>query len=328
MRIPIKRSVEAVPGGTMIVPLLLGALLNTFAPATGTFFGSFTGALLKGSLPILAVFYVCIGSTVSVRSLPQVLRRGGVLMGTKLLLGIGVGIALGHLIGIEPIASGWFAGLSTLAAVAAINDTNGGLYMALMNQYGRPEDAAAYSVMALESGPFFTMVTLGVAGLSAFPWQTMVGAILPLAVGMLLGNLDTDLRSFLGGAAPVMIPFFALSLGATLNLRLVWAAGPVGLMLGFATLAVSGIALFFVDRVTGGTGTAGLAAATTAGNAAAVPALVAAANPRYAPAAASATVFVACSVIVTTITAPLLTAWWSARAKSTPAVENGTRAGR
>ena len=194
MPIPIKRTIERVPGGMMTLPLAAGALLATFAPRMPAFFGSFTGALFTGSLPILAVFYVCMGSTVSVRSLPLVLRKGGVLLGTKILLGIAVGTLIGRWLGIQPIASGWLAGLSALAIVAAINDTNGGLYMALMNQYGRPEDGAAYSLMALESGPFFTMVTLGIAGLSAFPWQTLVGAILPLAVGMLLGNLDPELR--------------------------------------------------------------------------------------------------------------------------------------
>ena len=197
-----------------------------------------------------------------------------------MFLGIAVGVLVGHWIGIEPIAAGWFSGFSTLAVVAAINDTNGGLYMALMNQYGRAEDAAAYSVMSLESGPFLTMVTLGVAGLSAFPWQALVGAILPLALGMLLGNLDPELREFLGKAAPVLIPFFAFALGATLNLKLVWKAGLSGLALGIAVLILSAFFLASADRLTGGKGTAGIAASTTAGNAAAVPALVAAANPQ------------------------------------------------
>jgi len=313
MSIPIKRTIERVPGGMMTLPLAAGALLATFAPHLPTFFGSFTGALFTGSLPILAVFYVCMGSTVSVRSLPMVLRKGGVLLGTKIVLGIAVGTVVGHWLGMQPIAAGWLAGVSTLAVVAAINDTNGGLYMALMNQYGRSEDAAAYSLMALESGPFFTMVTLGVAGLSAFPWQTLMGAILPLAVGMVLGNLDTELREFLGKAAPVLIPFFAFALGATLNLKLVWTAGVAGLALGAAVLLVSSVVLVIADRLSGGNGTAGIAASTTAGNAAAVPALVAAANPKYAPAAASGTLLVACSVIVTAIAAPLLTAWWHSK---------------
>lgn len=316
MSIPIKRTIDRVPGGMMTVPLAAGAVLATFAPHTASFFGSFTGALFTGSLPILAVFYVCIGSTVSVRSLPRVLRKGGALLGTKLLLGIGLGVLMGHLLGIHPVASGLFSGFSALAVVAAINDTNGGLYMALMNQYGRSEDAAAYSLMALESGPFFTMISLGVAGLSAFPWQSLLGAILPLALGMLLGNLDPDLREFLGKAAPVLIPFFAFALGSTLNLKLVWSAGLAGLILGIGVLLLSGFILVLVDRLIGGDGTAGIAASTTAGNAAAVPALVAAANQKYAAAAASGTLLVACSVIVTTIAAPFLTAWWCSRLSS------------
>jgi 2-keto-3-deoxygluconate permease len=74
-------------------------------------------------------------------------------------------------------------------------------------------------------------------------------------------------------------------------------------------VVVSGILLFFADRLTGGTGVAGVAAASTAGNAAAVPAIVAAANPAYADAAKSATILVAACVVVTAILVPLATAW-------------------
>ncbi|HLJ75892.1 MAG TPA: 2-keto-3-deoxygluconate permease [Acidobacteriaceae bacterium] len=314
--IPIKRTIERVPGGMMLVPLIAGAILATVAPHTASFFGSFTGALFTGSLPVLAVFYVCIGSTVSVRSIPMLLRKGGALLAAKLLLGLGAGFLGRYWLGILPLASGWFPGLSTLALVAAINDTNGGLYMALMTQYGATEEAAAYSVMALESGPFFTMITLGVAGLSAFPWQALLGAILPLSLGMLLGNLDTEIRDFLGQAAPVLIPFFAFALGNTLNLKLVWLAGLTGVVLGVAVLLICAPVLGLVDGLVGGNGTAGIAASTTAGNAAAVPALVAAANSKYAPAAASATVLVTCSVIVTSLVCPFLTAWWHARSRA------------
>jgi 2-keto-3-deoxygluconate permease len=231
-----------------------------------------------------------------------------------------IGIVLGHFLGEQPISSGLFAGISTLAVVAAMNDTNGGLYMALMGQYGRSEDVGAYSVMSLESGPFLTMVTLGIAGLSAFPWPTLVGSILPLALGMLLGNLDRDMRDFLAKAVPVMIPFFALALGASLDLHNVWQAGLLGLGMGVAVVVLTGIPLFFADRLTGGTGVAGVAAATTAGNAAAVPALIAAANPVYAEAAKSATILVAACVVVTAILAPILTAAVAKRVQQRNAV--------
>ena len=267
-------------------------------------------------MPILAVFYVCLGSTVAFDAMPRVMGRGGALLGTKVLVGVIAGVVLGHFLGEQPVTQGWFTGISTLAVVAAINDTNGGLYVALMEQLGRPEDAGAYSLMSLESGPFLTMVTLGVAGLAAFPWQTLLGAILPFLTGVILGNLDRDLRKFLGNAAPVLIPFFAFALGATLDLHRVWQAGLLGVALGLAVVLVSGSALLVTDRLTGGTGVAGIAAGSTAGAAAAVPALVAAANPAYAAAAASATVLVAASVIVTAATVPALTVWWARRTRA------------
>ncbi|HVV47180.1 MAG TPA: 2-keto-3-deoxygluconate permease, partial [Bryobacteraceae bacterium] len=242
VQIPLKRTLDRIPGGMMIVPLVAGALAATFAPQTATFFGSFTGALFTGALPILAVFYVCLGATIPVETLPRVLTRGGALLATKVAVGVAAGVILGHFLGERPVTQGWFAGVSTLAVVAAINDTNGGLYMALMEQCGRPDDAGAYSLMSLESGPFLTMVTLGVAGLSAFPWQTLAGAILPLISGMLLGNLDREMRQFLGRAAPVLIPFFAFALGATMDLHRVWQAGLLGVALGLAVVAVSGAA--------------------------------------------------------------------------------------
>ncbi|WP_186109870.1 2-keto-3-deoxygluconate permease [Burkholderia gladioli] len=328
-QIHIKRAVERVPGGMMIVPLLIGSLIATFLPDMPKFFGSFTNALFTGSLPILAVFYVCMGASIDVKATPYLLRKGGALFVTKVGTAIVAGVVLGHFLGEQPVSSGLFAGISTLAVVAAMNDTNGGLYMALMGQYGRSEDVGAYTIMSLESGPFLTMVTLGVAGLSAFPWPTLVGSILPLAIGMLLGNLDREMRAFLGRAVPVMIPFFALALGAGLDLHKVWQAGLLGIVLGVAVVIVTGVPLFFADRLTGGTGVAGVAAANTAGNAAAVPALIAAANPVYTEAARTATLLVAACVVVTAIVSPILTASVARRVggKSGAASQDGGAAG-
>lgn len=312
-QVPIKRAIERVPGGMMVVPLLCGALIATFFPGTAKFFGSFTGALFTGALPILAVFFVCTGASIDFKSTPYILKKGGTLFAVKVAIGILLGVVFGRLLGEAPITAGVFAGISTLAIVAAMNDTNGGLYMALMGQYGHPRDVGAYSVMSLESGPFLTMVTLGVAGLSAFPWPTLVGGILPLLVGMLIGNLDREMRDFLKLAIPVMIPFFAFALGANLDLGKVWQAGLLGVGLGLAVVVVTGIPLFFADRLTGGSGVAGVAAASTAGNAVAVPAIIASANPAYADAAAQATILVAASIVVTAITVPLVTAWTARR---------------
>ena len=316
MSVPIKRSLERVPGGMMIVPLLLGALIHTIFPNAGPFFGSFTGALFDGALTILAVFYVCMGASIDMRATPYILKKGGALFATKVALAVVIGVVLGQFLSEKPISSGFFAGLSVLAVVASFNDTNGGLYMALMGQFGKPRDVATYSILTIESGPFLTMVTLGVAGLSAFPWQALVGTLIPLLVGAILGNLDPDMRTWLGGATGVLIPFFAFALGAGINLLDVWHAGLLGLLLGLAVFTLSGIALIGADKLTGGRGVAGIAAASTAGNAAAVPAIVAGVNPAYKEAAAPATVLVAASVVITAILVPFATAFLSRKTGS------------
>lgn len=147
-QIRIKRAIEAVPGGMMVVPLFAGAFISTFFPQTATYFGSFTGALFNGALSILAVFYVCMGASIDVKATPYILKKGGTLFGIKVGTAAVIGIVMGQFLGESPIDSGLFYGLSTLAVVAALNDTNGGLYMALMGQYGKPRDVGAYSLMS------------------------------------------------------------------------------------------------------------------------------------------------------------------------------------
>lgn len=307
----IKQSIEKIPGGMMVIPLFLGAIINTIDPSIGKTYGSFTGALMTGAMPIMAAFYICMGSTIDLKSTPHIMRKGGALLGAKLLAGAILAVVASKFIPNGMIDSGVLAGLSVLAIVASMNDTNGGLYMALMGQFGKKEDVAAYSIMSLESGAFFTMATLGVVGLAAFPWQTFVGAILPLIVGMIIGNIDTDMRKFLSPAIPILVPFFAFALGCGLNFNSLVTGGVLGIFMGVAVVVFSGIILIIADKLTGGNGVAGLSAASTAGNSVAIPAALAAIDPVYAPMVPTATALLATCVIVTAILVPIVTAWYA-----------------
>ncbi|MDR3588990.1 MAG: 2-keto-3-deoxygluconate permease [Negativicutes bacterium] len=303
----IMATVQKIPGGMMIVPLLLGATVNTFAPDTAKFFGSFTAALMTGILPILAVFFFCMGATVDVKQSLWVLKKSGALVGSKVLWAALLGVIAAKFIPDSGITEGFFAGISVLAIVASMNDTNGGLYMALMNQYGTKEEASAYALMTLESGPFLTMVTLGVAGLGNFPWQAMLGAILPFLLGFIFGNLDHDIRKFLGAAVPVFIPFFAFALGNGLNFKIIANTGLLGLCMGLGVIVFSMPVLLIADFLTNGNGRCGIAAASTAGAAVTVPAVIAAIDPKFVPVAPAATALIATCVLVTAILTPMLT---------------------
>src|SRR5436305_6286798 len=116
--VPLKQTLDRIPGGMMLVPLLLGCLVINLAPGAPKYLGSFSGALFTGAMPILAVFYVCMGATIELKTTPYVLAKGGTLLATKFCCGLLVALVLGRLLGGGRVTSGFFTGLSTLAVVA------------------------------------------------------------------------------------------------------------------------------------------------------------------------------------------------------------------
>ena len=305
----IYQAINRVPGGLMVVPLFAGMLLNTVAP-NALKIGGFTQALTNAGYPtILAMYLFTAGSKMTLRAAPNMLRRGFGILAAK------VGVAVLLALGIAHFFHGNFIGLSTLALLAAMNDTNGGMFLALTSAFGTKEDAGTYVVQSIETGPFVTMLVLVGAGLAVIPWMTMVSVVAPIAAGAILGNLDEELRAFFGRHEPIIVPFMAFTLGEGINLKSVTTAGPQGVLLGVGVLVITGMVCIAADRLLGGSGVAGAAASSTAGNAAATPQAVALADHSYAAIAPIATVQVAASVIVTAILTPLLTAFVHRRLK-------------
>jgi len=303
----IYRTITRVPGGMMVVPLFIGMVLNTFFP-TLLQIGGFTQALTGVGYPtILGMYLFTVGTKMTVRTAPSMLARGLGILVAKVGTATVFALVVAHLFG------GSVLGLSTLAVMVAMSDTNGGMFLALMGVMGSKEDAGTYVVQSIETGPFLTMLIFVGAGLAVIPWLTMVSVIAPIAAGAVLGNLDDDLKTFFGSHEPIIIPFMAFTLGQTINLRSVVTAGVPGIVLGLTVVAVTGVVCIAADRVLGGTGIAGAAASSTAGNSAAVPQAVALADPSYAAVAPAATVQVAASVIVTAVLTPFLTSWWFKR---------------
>jgi 2-keto-3-deoxygluconate permease len=307
----IMRAVEKVPGGLMLVPLLLGAVCKTFSPGAGHYFGSFTNGMITGTVPILAVWFFCMGATIEVRAAGAVLRKSGTLVVTKTIVAWLVTLVAAHVLPPGGLTTGVLAGLSVLAITTSMDMTNGGLYAAVMQQYGTKEEAAAYVLTSIESGPLVSMLILGASGVASFEPRLFVGAVLPFLIGCLLGNLDADLRKFFGQCAHALIPFFGFALGNSLDLHVILQAGPAGILLSLFVIVITGIPLMLADKfIGGGNGTAGLAASSTAGAAIANPMLIGEMIPSFKPLVPAATVLVATACLVTAILVPILTAAW------------------
>jgi 2-keto-3-deoxygluconate permease len=303
----ILRTVNRVPGGLMVVPLFIGMALNTFFPNLLRI-GGFTQALTGVGYPtVLGMYLFTVGTKMTFRAAPRMLVRGFGILSAK------VGTAALFAIVIARYFDGSVLGLSTLAVMVAMSDTNGGMFLALTSVMGDKDDSGTYVVQSVETGPFLTMLIFVGAGLAVIPWLTMVSVIAPIVAGAILGNLDDDIRAFFGSHEPIIIPFMAFTLGQTINLKSVLTAGVPGVLLGLTVVIVTGFVCILADKLLGGTGIAGAAASSTAGNSAAVPQAVAMADKSYMPVAEAATVQVAASVIVTAILTPLLTSWWYKR---------------
>ena len=276
----ILQTVKKIPGGLMVVPLLLGACVNTFFPQLWTAFdGTFTTHLWKsGAMPILAVFLFCNGATIDFKRAGVPLAKGVIITAVKVLIGILIGLLVSSVFGPAGIL-----GLTPLAIVGSLANSNGGLYASLAGEYGDNTDVGAVAILSINDGPFFTMLALGASGIAKIPINALIGCVIPIVVGCLLGNLDEDIRKFCEPGASMMIPFFSFPLGAGLNLKNLIVGGAPGILLGVACCLVTGLAGYGVYKAlqpVKGLGIehpeVGAAIGTTAGNAAATPAAVAA----------------------------------------------------
>ncbi|MGA3249530.1 MAG: 2-keto-3-deoxygluconate permease [Paraburkholderia sp.] len=299
----IYQFINKVPGGMMVIPLFVGMLINTFSP-NALKIGGYTQALTNQGYPtILAMYLFTVGTKMTLRAAPGMLKRGFGILLSKVGIAVLIALAIAHFF------HGNLLGLSTVAVLAAMNDTNGGMFLALTSAFGNKEDSGTYVAQSIETGPFVTMLVLVGAGLANIPWLTMLSVIAPIFAGAILGNLDSELRDFFGKHEPLIVPFMAFTLGQGINLKAVFTAGMPGMLLGVAVFVVTGTVCIFADRLLGGSGVAGAAASSTAGNAAGTPQAIALADHSYATIAPAATVQVAASVIVTAVLTPILTAW-------------------
>jgi 2-keto-3-deoxygluconate permease len=304
----ILKTVNKIPGGMMVVPLFVGVLLNTFFPYTSNYFGSFTEGLIKGTTPILAVWFVCLGSSIKLKEVGTVLRKSGTLLITKIITAWVIAIIFSNFLGMGMIETGFFSGLSVIALVASMDMTNTGLYASLMEEYGTKEESGAFILMNVESGPLMTMLILGSSGIASFKIHSLIAVIIPFLLGFIFGNLDKDISKFLSNGIPILIPFFAFALGNGIDLSVVQKTGLLGIVMAISVVIITGIPLILADIFIGkGNGLAGIAASSTAGAAVATPQLVADVSPQFSKVVPEATALVATSILVTSIIVPIIT---------------------
>ena len=288
MQIPILKTMKKTPGGLMVVPLIIGAIINTFFPNVLTI-GGFTQALFKdGAQPLIAMFLLCMGAQISIKQAGTPIKRGFISILIKFVIGAAIAITVGKIFGVK----GLF-GITPMVWMSAFSSVNTGLYVALADQFGTTDDVGAGAMIALTGGAFFTMIALGASGLADIPILSMVAVIVPVIVGFILGNFDADMKKLLGQGQHALIPLFAFALGSNMNFQNIVKAGIPGIILGISVVVITGFAGYFIHSLLGYKAGVTAAIGNTAGNQLATPLAIVAADVSLKPYLAAATAQIA-----------------------------------
>lgn len=307
MDLDLLGKMKKMPGGLVIIPLVLAVLIATFFPQAYQIGGYVTALFYDGNSCMMGFFLIVCGSAINIKQVGMPLYKGVALTGIKFLLGVIVGMTVSALCG-----PAGFLGIAPFVWIATITNSNGSLYISLSSQFGNATDTGAISILSLNDGPFFTLVALGATGLASIPFDSLIAVLVPLLIGFIWGNLDAGFRRACATAQPIVTFFMTISIGAKTDVNAIITAGAAGIILGLISAATA-VIFFFVFNLLlpkKERNAMGAAIGTTALNSAMTPAAVAEADPSMAQYTDMATAQCATASVVTLFLCPFITAFF------------------
>ncbi|MCD8083872.1 MAG: 2-keto-3-deoxygluconate permease [Clostridiales bacterium] len=296
-----------IPGGLVLIPLIIAVVIATFVPQIFQIGGYVTALFYDGNACMMGFFLIVCGSSIDVRQVGLPLYKGVVMTATKFILGVVLGMIVGTVFGDAGIL-----GLTPFVIIAAITNSNSSLYISLSSQYGNASDTGAVSILALNDGPFFTLVALGATGLANIPIMSLIATIVPLLIGFIWGNVDRTFRKTCSTAQPIVTFFMTISIGAKTSVGTIITAGASGIILGLLS-AVTAIFFFFIVNLLlpkKERNAMGAAIGTTALNSAQTPAAVGEADPAMQEYVPMATAQCATASVITLFLCPCFVAFF------------------
>lgn len=308
----IWKSLQKVPAGTMFVPLIIGAIITTVCQ--GFFQLDLWGTLgnpmkdmfsSSGQMLIIGLMLFCTGTQLKISDMKDALHRGVLLI----LVRLGIAYLLCALFYMAFGYDGIF-GISFLAFVCAVTSANAALYMGIISPFGDKADKASFSIMLICSMPLLPLLFLGFYGTSGFgeaQVMQIISLIIPFILGMVLGNLDEDIRKVFAGGNAIILPFLGFEFGSTINLINAFKMIPQGLLLSIVYFIIVIIPSYLFERtVLHRPGYASVASGSLAGVALVIPSMAATSNAAFEPHVTSAVAVLAFVLAVTNILCPFM----------------------
>lgn len=294
---------KKVPGGMILIPMVLFAIINTLFPNLWTSLGDMSQALFKsGTLAFAALILFGTGASLNLKTLGETLKRGGSLAIMKLLIGFVFGFAFIHFFGLDGI---W--GINAVSFVACITSANPGTFMGIIQDYGEGADMGNFALLNVITTPAVPLLILSAgAGDISSSLLGIVSVLLPFVLGVILGNLDPKFSKIYGAVTPIALPFMGCCFGSSINLISAVQAGLAGVLLAVIYLILH-LPMLATDKfINHRPGYCSVAMCSVAGIALVVPTMVSSLGETYAAYAESSLSQIAMCLLITNIVSPFL----------------------
>lgn len=299
--------IKKIPASSIIIPMLISSLLNTLAPGAmriGPMSAAFSSEI--GLNSIIYITLVAVGSQLTIKRFSKAIKRGSVLLISKVITSIIVSF-----IYVKVFGKNGIFGISSLAFISSISNQNNSIFIGMTNDYGDEYDIASAAIMAIISVPIFTFIILSFLGVAKITPNSIIDFIIPLLAGIVLGNIDKNFCEFLAGTQKYIMPFLGFAIGAGIDLMDILTGGLAGLVLSFLTVGAAFVislpADIFINKRPGW---AAISTYTAAGNSVIVPTLVANLDPSWQAYESLASAQLGTVVIMTSLLVPLAASLW------------------
>lgn len=296
---------KRIPGGTLIVPMLLTATINTFFPNALSIGGTTTPLFKSGTMAIIGLILFCSGAAINPSLLYKLFKSNGVYFVMKIIIMFVVAYAAQYFMP-EVV----FLGIPAATVFAILTSTNPGTYLEQANRYGSEVDRASFPLVHLSTTVAVPVLVYGIVGAASggFNGMAMLALFIPFIVGFVCGNLDSKFGAFFKAGTGLMIPILGANFGASMNLKsAVVDGGLPGVVMSVIYLLLIVTSFLLVDKIIlQRPGYQSVAWCSVSGSCAAIPSLIMAGNPALAGYIPQSVAMVVTATIITNLAMPLI----------------------
>lgn len=300
----ILKSLKKIPGGLLIVPMIITSIINTFYPIIFNVGGITPSILTKeGTMTLIIILLFISGTQFKISQVKPMLKIGGTLILFKLFLVYLISMFFVNVFGMQSIL-----GISILSITSVFISNNPGLYLALNDSFGDEIDASVFGLLNLIIVPSIPVMILSSVNGQSIDFISLFRTISPFILGVIFGNLDKNIRFTYQSATNLLLPFLGISFGGSINILNAINSGLTGVILTLSFYILITLPMFiFEKKILKRTGFISIASSSVAGTSLAAPVLAAQINTSYESFVSASISQIALVMIITTIITPVLT---------------------